>query len=327
MKIKMACHYLSLLFTALLISGTGHTTNISTYPERTVSIIAPIAAGGLTDTIARLIATELSEELNETVIVENKPGGGGIVGMQSVAKAKPDGYTLILAYQGAAVVNPLLYDDLPYDTERDFEPIAGIGTFPMVLVTNSQTSFENVQNLIEYATSDPGRLSYGSAGNATTSHLTMELFKNATDADILHIPYKGEGEANTDLASQHVDLAFSSLASVLPLIKDGRVTPLGVATLEPSPQLPGVPPISETLPAFEAIGWYGLLAPAGTSPEITQFLSDSVASILAKPNVRKKLQDLAFTAEPMPSEKFQQHLSNETTKWREVIQKADIRID
>ncbi|MCD0502281.1 tripartite tricarboxylate transporter substrate binding protein [Bordetella petrii] len=318
-----------MLFTALLLSAVlNGPASAATYPDRPVRLIAPIAVGGLTDTLARLVAAGLADSLGQPVVVENKPGAGGIIGMEAAAKAAPDGYSLILVYQGVAAVNASLYPKLPYDTLRDFTPIAGLGSFPLVLVTHPGSGIHSVNNLLRQARNDPDALSYASAGNATTSHLTMELFKNDAGIQAMHVPYKGEGPANTDVAGGQVDIAFSSLASVAPLIKSGRLVALGIATRERSPMLPGVPTISEAgLSGFEAAGWYALLAPAGTPSEVVQTLSRAVAGVLGRPETSAKLEALGVTAKATPPAELDRQIRSETEKWKAVIQQSHITLN
>lgn len=317
------------LLTVLLLSiSAGGTASAASYPDRPIRLIAPIAVGGLTDTLARLVALGLTDKLGQPVVVENKPGAGGIIGMEAAAKAAPDGYTLILVYQGVAAVNTSLYEDLPYNTLQDFAPVAGLGSFPLVLVTNSGTDIHSVGELLERAKTKPGELSYASAGNATTSHLTMELFKHESGIQAMHVPYKGEGPANTDVAGGQVDIAFSSLASVVPLIKSNRLVPLGIGTRKRSHVLPEIPTLAESGVAnFEAIGWYGLLAPAGTPPTIVEQLADAVADVLHEPTVRKKLDGLGVTPNATSPTAFDQQIRSETEKWEKVIQQSKISIN
>jgi len=324
MKIKH--HTLGILLSGLLCA-LPCTGAAASYPDRPIRLIAPIAVGGLTDTLARLVAAGLSEELKQPVVVENKPGAGGIIGMEAAAKSAPDGYTIILVYQGVAAVNTSLHKDLPYNTQRDFTPISSLGSFPLVLVTNGATGIQSVSGFIERAKSKPNSLSYASAGNATTSHLTMELFKDQTGIKIVHVPYKGESPANTDVAGGQVDVAFSSLASVAPMIEAGRLKALGIATAEPSPLLKGVPTITSSgVPGFEASGWYGLLAPAGTPPAIIETLSTAVGKALNQSSIRQKLEALGVASKASSPDEFGRQIESETEKWRNVIRKSGITL-
>src|SRR5690606_21556934 len=297
------------------------------YPDHPIRLIAPIAVGGLTDTLARLVAAGLSDQLKQPVVVENKPGAGGIIGMEAAAKAPADGYTLILVYQGVAAVNSSLYKDLSYNTQRDFTPVATLGTFPLVLVTNSKTGIKSVQELINPAKAQPRSLSYASAGNATTSHLTMELFKSQTGLDAVHVPYKGESAANTDVAGGQTDIAYSSLASVIPLIKSGRLLPLGITTEKRAAVLPDVPTVAESgVPGFEASGWYGLLAPAGTPQDVVLKLNQAISQTMGQPDVQDKLNTLGITPTTVTPAHLCKKIDSETKKWRDVIRAAHISL-
>lgn len=318
---------LTSLLTGIVLTSASGVANAAAYPDHAIKLIAPIAVGGLTDTLARLVASGLAEQLKQTVVVENKPGAGGIIGMEAAARSTADGYTLILVYQGVAAVNSSLYKTLPYDTQRDFTPVATLGSFPLVLITNAKTGIKSVKQLIDQAKANPHALSYASAGNATTSHLTMELFKSESGLSAVHVPYKGESAANTDVAGGQTDIAYSSLASVVPLIKSGRLLPLGITTAERSAILPDVPTIAESgVPGFEASGWYGLLAPAGTPKDIVQTLNQAVAKVLNQPEIQEKLNTLGVTPTISTPAEFGEKIESETKKWRDVIRKSNISL-
>lgn len=320
------CAFSALASGLLCFSSIG-VASASGYPDRPIRLIAPIAVGGLTDTLARLVAAGLSEHLKQPVVVENKPGAGGIIGMEAAAKSAPDGYTLILVYQGVAAVNTSLYKDLPYNTQRDFTPISSLGSFPLVLVTNAGTGMQSVSDLIQQARKKPNSISYATAGNATTSHLTMELFRNETGIQLVHVPYKGESPANTDVAGGQVDVAFSSLASVAPLIQASKLKALGIATAERSPVLPNVPTITSSgVPGFEAAGWYGLLAPAGTPPAVVEILAKAVSQVMNEPATREKLETLGVTPKASSPAEFGKQIDSETEKWRNVILQSKITL-
>lgn len=315
----------SLVIGITLITTAGAAR--AAYPDHPIKLIAPIAVGGLTDTLARLVAASLSDQLKQPVVVENKPGAGGIIGMEAAAKAPADGYMLILVYQGVAAVNSSLYKNLSYNTQRDFTPVATLGTFPLVLVTNSKTGIKSVQDLIKPEKAKSRSLSYASAGNATTSHLTMELFKSQTGLDAVHVPYKGESAANTDVAGGQTDIAYSSLASVIPLIKAGRLQPLGITTEKRAVMLPDVPTIAESgVPGFEASGWYGLLAPAGTPQDVILKLNQAISQTLNQPDVQDKLNTLGVTPTTSTPAQLGEKIDSETQKWRNVIRAAHISL-
>lgn len=298
------------------------------WPSRPIKIIAPIAPGGLTDTLARMLAAGLTKRLGEQVIVENKPGGGGIIGMTAAASAPGDGYNLVLVYQGVASVNPVLRKNLPYDTLRDFTPVAQVATFPLALVASTRVPVDNVKELVALARTKPGSLSYASAGNATTSHLTMELFKRATDTRIVHIPYKGEAPALNDLMGGQVDVAFSSLQSVLPHMQSGRLKVLGVTSAQRSPLAPQLPTIAEAGVAdFQSVGWYAVLAPKGTPKPVVERLNKELIAILAEPETRTRMAAQAIIPGGSSPEALQKWIVEDTERWRKVIHEAGIKAD
>lgn len=299
-----------------------------TYPSRPVKLIAPIAAGGLTDTLARVLATKLGERLGQPVVVDNRAGGGGIIGVTAAAKSPADGYTLAIVYQGVASVNPVLFKDLPYDTLRDFAPIGLTGSFPLALVVNPKVPARTAAEFVALARSKPGALSYGSAGNATTSHLTTELFKRRAGIHVLHIPYRGEAPALNDLMGGQVDVVFTSLTSVLPYLTSNRIRVLGVTTAERSKLAPHVPTISESgVAGFQSNGWYGLLAPAGTPTAILDRLNTELTAVLNEPETRSRLQALGVDAFSSSREAMRRFIVEDMDKWRGVISAAGIKAD
>lgn len=307
---------------------TGSAFAQETWPARPLRMIAPIAPGGLTDTLARMLASGLSTRLGQQVVVDNRPGGGGVIGMTAAARSPGDGYNLVLVYQGVASVNPVLYKDLAYDTLRDFVPIAQVATFPLALVAGPRLKAANLQEFIALARSKPDGLSYASAGNATTAHLTMELFKRRADLRMVHIPYKGEAPALNDLMGGQVDVAFSSLQSVLPHIQGGRLRVLGVTSAERSPLAPQFPTIAEAgVVGFQSVGWYAVLAPAGTPRPIVERLNKELLAILAEPETRSRMTAQAITAGGSSPEAARQWIVEDTERWRKVIAEAGIKPD
>ena len=298
------------------------------YPSRSLRLIAPIAPGGLTDSLARLLATGLSARLQQPVVVENRAGGGGVIGTTAAAKQAADGYNLLLVYQGIASVNPVLYNDLPYATLRDFAPVAKVATFPLALVVHSDVKARSVQELVALAKAKPGSLSYASAGNATTAHLTMELFKRQAGLHLVHIPYKGEAPALNDLMGGQVEVAFSSLASVLPHLKSGRLRPLGIASLERSSLAADIPTIHETgLKGFQSEGWYGVLVPIGTPAAVIERLNRELLAVLADPETKAKMAAQAVVPSPSSPQALRQWIADETERWRKIITEVGIKPD
>jgi tripartite-type tricarboxylate transporter receptor subunit TctC len=298
------------------------------YPDRPLKIVAPIAPGGLTDTVARMFAAGLSTRLGQQVVVDNRAGGGGVIGMTAAAKSPPDGYGMVLVYQGVASVNPVLIKDLPYDTLRDFAPVAQVASFPFALVVSNKLAVNDLRELLALARSKPGGLSYASAGNATTSHLTMELFKRRTELRMVHIPYKGEAPALNDLMGGQIDVAFSSLASVLPHIQSGRLRVLGVTSAERSPLAPQLPTIGEAgVPGFQSVGWYALLAPQGTPQFAVARLNKEVLAILAEPDFRARMMAQTLTPTGSTPEGLRTWIAEDMERWRKVIVEAGIKAD
>lgn len=295
---------------------------------RTVRIIVPIAPGGLTDGLARLLARRLSERTGQSFVVENRPGGGGIIGMEAAARAAPDGSTLVLVYQGVASVNPVLHRNLSYDTLRDFSGIGMVGRFPILLTVPANMEVRDAAGFIAAAKRQPGALSYGSAGNATTSHLAMELFKRQAGIDIVHVPFRGEAPALTELAAGRVAAVFATVAAARPLIEGGRVRAIGVATAEASALAPGVTPIATSgLPGFEVSGWYGLLAPRGTPSPAIGRLNAELHAILAEAETRERLAAMGLEPSTGTPESCEAWIRAETETWRGVVTAAGIRAD
>lgn len=298
------------------------------YPSRPLKLIAPIAPGGLTDALARVLATALGERLGQPVVVDNRAGAGGIIGMTAAAKSAADGYTLVIVYQGIASVNPVLRKDLSYDTLRDFAPIGLSGGFPLALVTKADLPVKSVRELIELARSKPGRLSYASAGTATSSQLAMELFKSRTGVDLVHVPYRGEAPALNDLLAGQVDVEFTSLASVLPHLGSPRLRVLAVTTVERSKLAPDIPTVAESgVPGFQATGWYGLMAPAGTPEAIVERLNRELVAVLGDAGMRARLQAMGLEAFSSSPEAMRSFIVEDMAKWRKVIAEADIKVD
>lgn len=298
------------------------------WPSRPIKLIAPIASGGLTDTLARLVAKNLSDKVGQQVIVDNRPGAGGVIGMTAAARSPADGYNLILVYQGVASVNPVLYKNLPYDTLRDFVPVAGVATFPLAFVVSNQVPADNLQQFIEYARANPSRLSYASAGNATTSHLTMELFKRRTGVHLNHVFYKGEAPALTDLMGGQVDVAFSSLGSILPHLNSGRLRVLGVTSSQRSPIAPQLPTIAESgVSNFQSTGWYGLLAPRATPKHIVERIANAVQTIVVDPQVSKSMLAQALVPNASTPEQLHSLIAEETLRWKKLVAEVGIKVD
>lgn len=316
----------SIVATVWLNDASAQTA--SAYPTKPIRLVVPFVAGGTTDILGRAAAAELTKAGMQT-IVENRPGAGGNIGAEMVAKAAPDGYTLLVGTVGTHGINQSLYGKLPYDPIKDFAPITLLATVPNVLVVHPALPANNVKELIALAKSKPGKLNYASSGNGTSIHLSAELFKTMTGTFMTHIPYRGSAAALTDLVGGQADLMFDNLPSALPHIKSGKLRALGVTSDKPSPALPDVPTIAEAGPikGYEATSWFGVLAPAGTPKDVTDKLHQTLSKALNSAEMREKL--VAQGAEPVGNtpEQFAQHIQKETAKWAKVVKASGAKVD
>lgn len=303
-------------------------TIASSYPDRPIRLITPYAAGGLSDILARTLAQELSERLGQPVVVENRTGAGGIIGTDLVAKSRPDGYTLSIASQGLASVNTTLHKNLPYNTLRDFTPISLIAKFSMVLVGNPDKPIKSVTDLINEAKKNPNTLSYGSAGNASTAHLTMEMLKDRTGMQILHVPYKGESPAFTELIGGRIDAVFATVGGSLALIQSGKLRPIAVAENTRSQLLPDVPTLEESgVKDFNVFGWYAILAPANVPKEVVERLSNALMDIGKSAKFREAMKSRGIEAVGSTPEEATRTIKDETDRWGAIIKKVGITAD
>lgn len=296
------------------------------YPEHAVTIVVPLAAGGVTDIVARLIGKRLSEELGQPFVIENKPGAGGAIGAEWVAKAKPDGYTLIMGTVSSHAINPSVYKSLRYNNIKDFLPISLIAQGSNLLVVNTNVPVTTVPELINWVKANPGKINYGSTGVGTSTHLAAELFKQMTDLDMVHVPYNGSAPMMTDLISGQVQLAFDNMPTALNQVKAGKLKPIAVTSTTPWPAEPGIPTVDASLPGYEIISWQGLFAPAKTDVEIIEKLSVTAQKIMREPEIVKRLEDLGTNAVGTDHKAFSQFVKDETEKWGQVTQKAGISL-
>ena len=297
------------------------------FPSKPVRPVVPYSAGGGADTTARLIAPKLQEALGQTVVIDNKPGAGGTIGDDSVAKASPDGHTLLIG-AFAHAVNPSLMAKMPFRTPDDFAPVSLLVTVPELLVVTPSFQAKTVGELVAMAKAEPGKLSYGSSGNGSAQHLAAELFKMRTGTDIQHVPYKGGALAVADVAAGHVPFYFGNMSSALPQARSGRVRALAVTSAQRSPAAPEVPTMAEAgVTGCEISEWNALLAPAGTPPAVIDRLNAEMVKILLQDDIRAKFADLgAQTIGSAPAE-LAAFLRAEQAKWAEVVQAAGIRIE
>ena len=298
------------------------------YPDRVVRIVNPYPPGGSVDVMARLLAQKLGENLGQQFIVENRSGGGGNTGSDSVAKAEPDGYTLLFTAPGPLTVNQTLYSKLTFDPATDFAPIALFATAPIVLIVNPDVPAKNVQELIALARKEPGKINFASAGNGTTNHLSGELFKSMAKVDIVHVPYRGAGPAMNDLIGGHVQMFFDLMPVVLPQVTTGKVRALGAAGAARTSALPDVPTIAEQgVPGFDASSWYGLVAPAKTPEPVLAKLREEVDKALKTPDMVARIRELGSEPGAAFGKDFGAFMAAETKKWAEVIRASGAKAD
>lgn len=297
------------------------------YPVRPVRLIVPFASGGGTDLVARLTAQKLSERWGQQFVVENRAGAGGIVGTEIAAKAKADGYTLVVV-SGSHTINPSLHKQLPYDSTRDFAPVTNLVSGPALMVVHPSVPARSVKELVALAKAKPGTLSFASSGNGSPPHLAGELFKWMAGVDMIHVPYRGNGPAYADLMGGQVNLMFPNIASSLPYVRTGKLRALAVTSKRRSSVAPEIPTIAESgLPDYDLSSWFGLLAPAGTSPEIVNRLQQEIAGVYEQADVREKI--LSFGVEPVantPAE-FAAELKAEMAQWARLFAAANIKAE
>jgi tripartite-type tricarboxylate transporter receptor subunit TctC len=308
--------------------GICLSASAQTYPTKPITLVVPFATGGTVNLMGRILAKRMSEVLGQPVVVDNKAGAGGSIGAYFVAKAPPDGYTLLLATMGQQSILPLLSKKLPYDPSKDFAAVALFSAVPNVLAVSADTPAKNVAELLQYAKANPDKLNMGSAGFASVNHMTGELFMLRSGVSFTHVPYKGAGPATVDLLSGQVQLLFANLPNVAPFIQSGRIRVLAVASEKRSPAIPDVPTLAEAGVKDAVVeSWYGVMAPAGTSPQVLQKLQDTVIKIANETPVIAQLADqgaLPFSGTSADLTK----LSNEETKrWTEVIKHANIQAE
>ncbi|MEH3127431.1 tripartite tricarboxylate transporter substrate binding protein [Agrobacterium cavarae] len=310
---------------ALLTFNAG--AHAQAYPERTITLVVPFAAGGSTDVVARVIAQKMGDALGQQIVVENVAGAGGNLGADRVARAEPDGYTILMGTVATHALNPLILKTKPYDPEKDFAPISLLVVVPNVLVVNPQLPVNNVAELIALLKAEPDKHAYASSGNGTPLHLSGELFKRMAGVEMQHVPYKGSGPALNDLLGNQISIMFDNLPSSSAHIKSGTLKALGVTTAERASSFPDVPTIAETVPGYETYTWNALFAPAGTPPEAITKLNEAAKTALADPDVAKRMADFSAKIVGSSPEELKTHVSEEIAKWGPVVKEANVQMD
>lgn len=320
-------NFFQLVFIFSILS-TNNLIWAQAYPNKPVRLIVPQSAGGSSDAAARIIALKLSEVWKQNVVVETRPGAGGNIGTDLVAKAPKDGYTLLMTYEGSYAINQWLYGTLPFDSVKDFVTIASISTVPFLIVVAAGSRFKNLQEYIEAAKLGDGKLNFASAGNGTVNHLAGEMFKMQARVNIQHIPYKGITPGVTDLLGGQVDSAFTSIPSVSQFINNGKLRALAVTSAKRSEALPNVPTIHESgLPGFDINTWYGILGPSGLSDVIVKKINADVNEILKQKDTKDRLAAIGFEILISTPEEFANFAQKDIQKWEKVVKSSAAKLD
>lgn len=297
------------------------------YPARPVTVVVPFAAGGTTDLLGRILAERLGARMNGTFIVENKAGAGGSLGVGSVARATPDGYTLGMGTVSTHAINPSVYRRLPYDHVKDFIPLSLVASVPNLLMVNVNMPAKTVPELIDLLKREPGKYNFASSGIGTSIHMAGELFKLATGTDITHVPYRSSGQITQDLLAGQISMTFDNITVAWPHIQAGKIRALATATPERLPFAPDLPALAEFIPGFAATSWHGFFAPAAVPQEIAERLSSETQAIMREPGVVEKLKAVGVTAIGSTRAEFAAHIAAETARWKDVAERARVAID
>ncbi|MBN8988449.1 MAG: tripartite tricarboxylate transporter substrate binding protein [Rhizobiales bacterium] len=317
---------LALASVALLLPAPGHAQ--ATYPNKPIRIVVPFAPGGSTDLLARRVGDKLAAAWGQPVVVDNRPGAGGTIGADFVAKSAPDGYTLLVGVTGSNAIAQALYPKLPYDVMKDFAPVSMIASAPLVLAVNPDVAAKTATEFLALAKSKPGALSYGSAGNGTSMHLTGEMYKQAADVSMVHVPYRGSAGMLTDLMSGQIQVTFGDVLVLLPQIEAGKIRALAVTSKARLPILRDVPTLNESgLEGFEALSWQGVFAPAGTPPELVEKLSAEVNRAMQSPDIKDYFAARGFIVDGTTPEAFKTFIASEVKKWTPIVKGAGVQAD
>jgi len=298
------------------------------FPEKPITIVVPFSAGGTTDILARIVGQYLGKKFGQSVVVENREGAGGNIGTQIAARAKADGYTLLMGTVGTHAINSALYKQLNFDHIKDFQPLTRVAMVPNLLVVNPDRPYRSVKELIEYAKAHPGEVTFASSGNGSSIHLSGELFKLLAGVDMLHIPYRGSAPAVTDLLGGQVDIMFDNMPSAIQHVRSNKLVPLAVTPATRSPELPDIPTVAESgVEGYEATSWFGLFAPAGTPPEVVEVLHTSIVEALKDPEVVEKFSAQGAQVHIDTPEQFAEFIAAETKKWAEVVKESGATVN
>ncbi len=318
---------LSVICTAALLTLSGASTLAQTYPSRPVKIIVPFGPGGFTDVVARILGVKLGESLGQSVVIENKPGAGSMIGSDLVAKSPPDGHTLLIV-SSTHVISPWIYKNVPYDPIKSFTPVTKLVDSPYVLLTNPKVPAKNVQEFIALAKAQPDKIHYASSGNGSAQHLIGGLFASMTKTQLKHVPYRSSSLAATDLVAGVVESSFAGVPNALAQVPNGRLNALAVTSAKRIPQLPNVPTMQEAgVPGYDATIWLAMLAPAGTPANIVNRLNSEIAKIMNTPETQKAMFDAGVEVSLSTPEAMSQLMVSELDKWGKVVKEAGIKLE
>ena len=308
------------LATAIVAAALAPAVPAQHWPQKPIRLIVPFTAGGGTDIAARVVSRKLAETLGTTIVIDNRGGAGGTIGVELAARAAPDGYTLVLGYIANVAIAPSLVAKLPYDPVKDYAPVTLLATAPNIIVVHPSVQVRTMKELIALSKAKPKSINFSSAGVASVGHLTGELFNTALGADLQHVPYKGSAQGVIDLLAGQIQMLIGGMSSVMPHIKAGRLRAIAVTGAQRSTAVPEVPTVAESLmPGFEATAWYGALAPAGTPPAITARLQGEFAKALAAPDVKQRLDNLGYVIVANTPAEFAAYIKTEIAKWAKVV--------
>ena len=313
-------------FALLLLIAAG-VCHAQPYPSKPIKFVVPYSSGTSTDVLGRLYALKLSENLGQSVVVENRAGAGGNIGGEAVARSAPDGYTITFSTSAVHATNTALYGKLPFDPVKDFTHITLLASAPNMLVVNSSVPAKNVAELIAYAKANPGKLTYISSGSGTSPHMSGALLRSMAGIEITHVPYKNISQGFADLVGGQVSMTFYHVPVIYPYVKDGRLRALGVATRARSALAPEVPPIADTLPGFDLKPWWGISGPAGLPAEVVDRLYNATAAILKDADMRQRLGALGFDISPMSVKEFNEFLATELVKWTKLVRDSGAKVE
>ena len=322
---KFACKLSAAVLAAAAFIAPGAASAQEAYPNKPIHMILPFPPGGVTDLLARALGEKLSTRMGQPVVVENKPGAGTMLASEYVARAKPDGYTILMAASSLSTA-PLIYDKAPYDAIKSFAPVTQVASVVHVLEVSPKLPVTNLKELIAYAKANPGKLSYASTGTGTSTHLEGELLKSMAGIDMVHVPYKGSGPALNDLVGGQLGVMIDALGSSGPFIKAGKLRPLGVTTAKRSASIPELPTLSESgVPGYEAMPWLGLVAPAGTPPEVVDRLYKETAKVLEEPAIKERFKGWGLDIIGNTPAEFSSFIKRDIDQWSRVIKSANIK--